>query len=205
MPSPQTAGRGRIQPVVAIAFGLIAVVGLATAVLASRPASPSLPALPSAPPSTAPTHAPTPAPTTAPTPAPTTPPSTAPGAGGSLSVDLENATGHKVSILIHDETGKVAGAVSGKPGDGMSARWHDAVVKNLDDHSIAITWAALPGDDVADLGIASNGGAYHLTMVQRGPMPYSDAMGEDRVLVLIFDAPVAAKNVSMEILDRTID
>jgi hypothetical protein len=205
MPSPRAAGRGQIQPVVAIAFGLIAIVGLATAVLASRPASPSVPALPSAPPSAAPTTAPTPAPTTAPIPDPTPPPSAAHGAGGSLSVDLENATGHKVSILIHDETGKVAGAVSGKPGDGMSVRWHDAVVKNVDDHSIAITWAALPGDDVANLGIDSNKGAYHLTLVQPGPLPYSDAMGEDRVLVLIFDAPVAAKNVSIQILDRTVD
>jgi hypothetical protein len=205
MPSPHSAGRGQIQPVVAIAFGLIAVVGLATAVLASRPASPSVPALPSTPPSAAPTNAPTPAPTTAPTSAPTPPPSAAPGAGGSLPVDLENATGHKVSILIHDETGKVAGAVSGKPGDGMSVRWHDAVVKNLDDHSIAITWAALPGDDVTDLGIAFDKGTYRLTLVQRGPVPYSDAMGEDRVLVLTFDAPVAAKNVSIEILDRTVD
>jgi hypothetical protein len=36
-------------------------------------------------------------------------------------------------------------------------------------------------------------------------MPYSDAMGEDRVLVLTFDAPVAAKDVSIEVLDRTVD
>jgi hypothetical protein len=202
MSASHAAGHGQIQPVAAIAFALIAVVGLATVVLASRPASPSVPALPSTPSSAAPTTAPT----TAPIPAPSAPPSTAPDAGGSLSVDLENATGHKVSILIHDETGRVAGAVSGKPGDGMSVRWHDAILKNVDDHSIAITWAALPGDDVTDVGIASSDeGTYRLTLVQRGPMPYSDAMGEDRVLVLTFDAPVAAKNVSIEILDRTVD
>lgn len=30
-------------------------------------------------------------------------------------------------------------------------------------------------------------------------------MGEDRVLILTFDAPVSAADVSVEILDRTVD
>ena len=34
---------------------------------------------------------------------------------------------------------------------------------------------------------------------------YTDAMGEDRVLVLSFDGPVSADDISVEILDRTID
>jgi hypothetical protein len=62
-----------------------------------------------------------------------------------------------------------------------------------------------PGDDVADLGVSGAAGAYVLTVVQPGPYPYTDAMGEDRVLILTFDAPVSADDVAVEILDRTVD
>ena len=121
------------------------------------------------------------------------------------SVDLENATGHDVSVLIHDQTGDVVDAVSGTPGDGMSVRWHSAIVKNVDATSIRVTWVGLPGDDVSDLGISGAAGAYVLTVVQPGPVPQSDAMGEDRILILTFDAPVSADDVSVEVLDRTVD
>jgi hypothetical protein len=41
--------------------------------------------------------------------------------------------------------------------------------------------------------------------VRAGPYPYTDAMGEDRILVLTFDGPVSADDVSMQILDRKVD
>jgi hypothetical protein len=68
-----------------------------------------------------------------------------------------------------------------------------------------VTWVGLPGDDVVDLGINGAAGAYVLTLVQAGPVANSDAMGEDRVLILTFDAPVSAADVSVDILDRTVD
>jgi hypothetical protein len=188
MSSPTPASRGQIQPAFAIVLGIITVVAVVAAAVASRPPSPTVPASPSTPPSAAPTSAPSPAPS-----------------GGPLSVDLDNATGHDVSIKIHDESGHVVRTVSGKPADGMSVRWHEAGVKNVGARSIAITWAGLPGDDLVDLGIRFDNGTYSMTLVQAGPVPNSDAMGEDRSLVLTFDAPVGAKDVSIEVLDRTVD
>jgi hypothetical protein len=198
MNAPRSTSRGQVQPVVAIVLTVIAVVGVMAAGLASRPVAPAAPVAtdrPTSPPVATPSVAPTKAPTV-PSPSPST---------GPLSIDLENATGHDVSILVHDETGTVAGGISGTPGDGMSVRWHDAIVKSVSARSIAITWAGLPGDDLVDLGIALDKGTYHLTLVQAGPVPYSDAMGEDRVLVLTLDGPVVAKDVSIEVLDRTVD
>ena len=42
-------------------------------------------------------------------------------------------------------------------------------------------------------------------LVQAGPYPQTDAMGEDRILILTFDGPVSADDVSVEILNRTVD
>ncbi len=148
-----------------------------------------------APPVASPSVAPAKTPTPTPTPTPSVP----------GSVDLDNASGHDVSILIHDQVGVLVDAESGKPGDGMSVRWHDSIVENVDAASIRVTWVGLPGDDVADLGISGEAGAYVLTIVQPGPYANTDAMGEDRVLILTFDAPVSADDVSVEILDRTVD
>ena len=110
-----------------------------------------------------------------------------------------------MSILVHGDTAGIVGAVSGKPGDGMSVGWHKAIVKPLNEKTIEITWSGLPGDDVADLDIRKVDGGYAFTIVQNGPVPYSDAMGEDRVLVLTFDWPDSMGEISVDILDRTVD
>ena len=39
-------------------------------------------------------------------------------------------------------------ASSGHAGDGMSVRWHDVQVENVDDSTLRITWVCLPVDDV---------------------------------------------------------
>jgi hypothetical protein len=87
----------------------------------------------------------------------------------------------------------------------MSVRWHDAIVENAGSKTILVTWAGLPGDDVSDLNIAVRGGKLVLTFVQPGPYPYTDAMGEDRILSLTFDDAVSADDVVVKILDRTVD
>jgi hypothetical protein len=199
MHASRRASRGQIQPVMAVALGVVAVVALAAAVLASRPSAPA--AAPTAVPSVAPSHVPSaPPPSAAPTVSPTAAPS-----GGPLTVDLANGSGHDVAIQVHDETGTLGEAVSGTPGDGMSVRWNDSIVTQVDADTIRVTWVGLPGDDVADLNIASRNGGLALTIVQPGPVPYSDAMGEDRVLELSFDGPVSADDVSVTVLDRTAD
>ena len=203
MNDPRSARRGQAS---IAALALVAVVGVAAAVSAFRIGGATA-AAPTDRPSAAPSAVPSAAPST-PTPTPTVAPSNAPSASPQsvpASVDLDNATGHDVSILIHDQTGDVVDAISGTPGDGMSVRWHSAIVKNVDATSIRVTWVGLPGDDVSDLGISGAAGAYVLTVVQPGPVPQSDAMGEDRILILTFDAPVSAADVSVEILDRTVD
>lgn len=194
MTSPRTASsRGQIQPLVAILLGVVAVVAFVAAVVVSRPAGVA-----------SPVASPTARPSAAPSAAPSISPSAAPN-DGSLTVSLASASGHDVTLKIHDESGKVAKAVSGAPGDGMSIRWHDADVQNVDARTIAIKFAGFPRDEVVDLGIDAKGGQYLLTFVQAAPYPHTDAMGEDRIVILTFDAPVSANDVVVSILDRTVD
>jgi hypothetical protein len=194
MTSPRTASsRGQIQPVVAMLLGAVAVAAFVVAVVVSRPAGVA-----------SPVAAPTARPSAAPSAAPTVAPSAAPN-DGSLTVGLASTSGHDVTLKIHDESGKVAKAVSGTPGDGMSIRWHDADVQNVDARTIAIKFAGFPRDEVLDLGIGAKNGQYLLTFVQAAPYPHTDAMGEDRIVVLTFDAPVSANDVVVSILDRTSD
>jgi hypothetical protein len=198
MTSPRTASsRGQIQPLAALLLGAVAVVAFVAAVVVSRPAGAASPVA-------SPTTRPSAAPSAAPTVAPSAAPSAAPN-DGSLTIGLASTSNHDVTLKIHDESGKVAKAVSGTPGDGMSIRWHDADVQNVDARTIAIKWAAFPRDEVVDLGVSAKGGQYLLTFVQAAPYPHTDAMGEDRILILTFDAPVSANDVVVSILDRTTD
>lgn len=87
----------------------------------------------------------------------------------------------------------------------MSVRWHDSLVVNLDDDTIEVTFVGLPQEEIVDLVVSSSGDGLQLILVETGPMPMSDAMGEDRVLILSFERPIAAHDVNVEILDRTID
>jgi hypothetical protein len=206
-PSPTRARRGQVQPVLAVALGVIAIAGIVGAVLVSRPsasAGPGASDRPSTPPSSGPVATPVATPVASPSAAPTAKPSVAPSAGIG-SIDLENATGHDVVLQVHDQTDTLTGAVSGKPGDGMSVRWHDAIVKNAGARTIVVTWAGLPQDDTLDLGVAVVDGKLQVTIVQAGPVPNSDAMGEDRIVALTFDGPVSADDVTVLVLDRTVD
>ena len=191
-PTRSTSTRGQAQTVVAVLLGAVVAVGLA-AFAFSRPGGVAgSPAAPSAHPSASPSAAPIVVPTASPN-------------NGSTVVVLESASGHDVSLNIHDDSGSIVKAASGKPGEGMSIRWHDADVQNVDARTIAIRWAAFPLDEVLDLGVNVASGQYELTFVQAGPYPNTDAMGEDRILILTFDAPVSANDVSVEILNRTVD
>jgi hypothetical protein len=192
--------RGQVVPVLAVALGLAVVIGVAVVSGSHAPAGEGASDRPSIPPSSASTATPRVTPTVA----PSAPPVATPAAGPT-SVDLRNASGHAVKLQIHDETGTLGSAASGTPGDGMSVRWHDAIVENAGSNTIVVTWAGLPGDDVSDLNIALRGDTLVLTFVQPGPYPYTDAMGEDRILSLTFGDAVAADAVEVRILDRTAD
>jgi hypothetical protein len=187
-----------------LALGLAAVIAIAIAAAvvfgSNAPAGAGSSDRPSTPPLVVrPSVAPTAKPSATPA-APVATPATRP-----TTIALRNTSGHAVKLQIHDETGTLSSARSGRPGDGMSVRWHDANVKNAGSRTILVTWVGLPGDDVSDLNIAVRGGKLVLTFVQPGPLPYTDAMGEDRILSLTFDDAVSADDVVVKILDRTVD
>ncbi len=183
--SRASSSRNIAGPAIALSVALLAVVGIMASGVLGRGVDPS----PSTPPGS-----PTPVPTASPKPSesPTT---------GDLKVVLDVATDHDVSVLVTDKTGKLTDAKSGRAGDGMSVRWGDWKVENLDDSTIRLTWVGLPRDEALTLSITETGGTYELGLVQAAPPADSDAIGFDRVLVLSFDEPVSADDVDVTIRD----
>jgi hypothetical protein len=108
---------------------------------------------------------------------------------------LDVATPHTVSVAITDDTGTLVGAASGRAADGMSVRWFDVEVENVDADTLRLTWAGYAKDEIVDLAISTDAGGLRLRIVQSGPLPNTDALGADRVLLLDFDAPVAAEDI----------
>jgi hypothetical protein len=154
---------------------------------------------PSVPPTTPPSEPPTVPPTEAPSDDPSRPP-----ADGVFDVDLDNLTGHDVSVVVDDETDSVVEVTSGRPGDGMSVRWFDLNVENIDAETLRIVWVGLPRDEVVHLGVSRVDGKVRLRFDQDGPPPNSDAIGFDRVLKIKFVVPVRAEDVLASI-QETLD
>jgi hypothetical protein len=151
---------------------------------------------PSVPASTAPSVQPSAPSSQPPTVQPTVEPSDDP-----FDIDLENLTDHDVSVVVDDESGTLAGATSGRPGDGMSVRWFDSKVENIDDETLSVVWVGLPRDEQVRLSISATDGEYRLRFVQAAPPANSDAVGYDRILVLRFDTPVSADDVEVTFED----
>ena len=168
---------------------LVALVALA-ANTALRPSAPA----PSTPPVTSPSTPPSPEPTTPPSEEPSEQPSQPP-ADGPTKIALENLTGHDVWIEVDDETGGVVDAMSGTPGDGMSVRWFDVKVENIDADTLRVVWVGLPRNEIVRLGVSTVDSKLRLRFVQDGPPPYSDAVGFDRILELSFAQPVRSEDV----------
>ena len=79
-----------------------------------------------------PTEGPTPS---APaTPIPTVGPSPSPD--GDFVVELDIATDHGVWVAVEDESGSLAGVSAGRAGDGMSVRWGEVEITNVDDDTL---------------------------------------------------------------------
>lgn len=175
-------------PVSAIVLGLIVIAVVAGGALgrAADPGSPSPSVRPSTPPSAAPSIPPSAAPSVAPSDDP---------ADGSVVVKLDIATAHDVSVVIDDESGTLVKATSGRAGDGMSVRWYTMQVENVDAETVRVTWSGYAVDDQLELRVHEVDGKIALNLVQAGPLPNTDALGFDRVLVLEFDGPVSAEDV----------
>jgi hypothetical protein len=189
--------RGRAVPVAALLLALIAVVAVVASGALGRAGDPADP-IPSASPTptSTPTSTPTrPAATPTPRPTPTAEPTESP-ADGNFEVDLDTVDDHDITILVDDATGTIVKVASGTPGDGMSVRWFDMKVENVDARTLRFTWVGLPVDEQIDLSVARDGGKLRLRFVQAAPPANSDAMGHDRELLVTFDEPVAAEDIA---------
>ncbi len=154
--------------------------------------------------------APTPKPSASPSPSAPATPSPAPSddlGDGRVIVDLDVATPHDVAVDIEDETGWLVGAASGRAGDGMSVRWGQLGLQNLDDDTIRVTWIGFPQDEVASLRVHALDGKVALELLSDGPPPNSDGLGYDRVLDLDFDQAISVEDILVSVSsgDDTID
>jgi hypothetical protein len=206
----------RLTPIrAAVAASIAILVLVIVAAGFGRPAdaaSPTATPAPTAParPSPSPTASPTPKPSVSPTAKPT--PSPAPSDPseegpilGDITVNLQAPAGHVVTATVRDESGDVVGVRSGVPGDGMSVNWHDIAVKNVDARTLSVTWVGFTIDENVFVGISADGDGYLVDIVQSGPSPNTDTLGSDRVLLLTFDQPVRAADVTGGVADRTVD
>ena len=122
-------------------------------------------------------------------------PSVAPGAPSGV-IKLDVADPHEVLVTVVDPGGLVKGASSGRAGDGMSVRWGDVEIVNVDDDSLRVTWVGLPVDAGVTVKVDADGEGYVLAVTQPAPPANSDATGFDRVLVLDFASAVRAETVT---------
>lgn len=141
-------------------------------------------------------------PTAPPSAAPSAPVSTPePSAAGGDSVVLNDPTGHVITVDVEDRSGSVTQVGSSRPIVGMSVRWGVAVVENVDETTVRVTWAGYPRDEVVAATVDRDGPGFAVRIGQVMPYPNTDAMGQDRILVLSFAQPVAAADVAVVIED----
>jgi hypothetical protein len=200
-----TSRRPVLLSVASIAIVLGAVLVLASNGVVGRAGSPTDPR-PGTPAPSDPVVTPSglPTPSVPPTADPTDAPGGEPGDGPSrrvVRVPLDTATGHDVVAVVTDETGLLAGGASGRAGDGMSVRWLDVTVENLDTRTLRITWVGLPGDAEIDVLIEPDADRINLYIIQPAPPVDSDAVGFDRVLELTFADPVRAEDIQAVVLE----
>lgn len=177
-------------------FAAVLALAGAIAVAAACSASPAGPVTPTG--TVAPTVMPakTPTPSVAPTQPAVTPSPSAP-ATDPFTFALEDPTGHQVTVSIKDSTEALVKARSGKPGDGMSVRWGDAKIENVDARTLRVVWVALPQDEAITFGITGSASEMRIVITQAAPPPNSDALGVDRVVHLQFEAPIRADDVEV--------
>jgi hypothetical protein len=167
--------------------GSVAAIALVAVVVANAGAAAGPQPSPSAPP----VATPKPTPVVTPVPTPGLP-------DGVFDVDLDIAGDDEVSILVKDESGLVEGIESGRAGDGMSVRWGEAILENVDDDSLRLTWVGLPGDArLEGLVKRYEDGRIVIFVIQREPYENTDALGADRVLVFDFAGAIAADDVQV--------
>lgn len=135
-----------------------------------------------------------------PSPSPTAPISSPePSAPTDRPVVIEDPTGHDITVDVDDRSGAVTGVTSSRPTVGMSVRWSESIVENVDDRTIRITWAGYPRDEAVAMIVDEDPSGFSIRIGQGMPYPNTDAMGQDRILVIAFEEPVDAADVAVAI------
>ena len=131
---------------------------------------------------------------------PTAEPSEDPGSDAMpLTVDLVTADDHDVRVDIVDHSGRLVGARSGRPAEGISVDTGRVNIENVDDRTLRLTWSDFAMDNALALYIDESGAT--VILVQPGPVGAVDAIGADRQLVLTFDAPIKAGDLHISVQD----
>jgi hypothetical protein len=116
-----------------------------------------------------------------------------------ITVELETVDHHDVRVDIVDRTGSLTTAVSGTPAEGMSADGLE--IRNVDADTLRLTWVDFGIDNALALFVDEVDGKLRMVLVQPPPKAPTDAMGFDRVLLVSFDSPVAARDVEAILQD----
>ena len=180
----------------------LALIGLAVALTVGACSAGAGSGAPTPPPATNPPASNPPVVTPRPTqPAQPTPePSEDPGPDAMpLTVDLVTADRHDVRVDIVDHSGRLVGARSGRPAEGISVDTGRVNVENVDDRTLRLTWSDFAMDNALALYIDESGAT--AILVQPGPVGAVDAIGADRQLVLTFDAPIDAGDLRVSVQD----
>ena len=111
---------------------------------------------------------------------------------GVKSIRLDVATPNDIVAEIKDFTGDVRDARSGHAGDGMSVRWGELELVNVDDDTLRLTWVGLPNDDPVKVVVTDLQDPPMIVVMQLMPYENTDALGFDRVIELDFAGPVSA-------------
>jgi hypothetical protein len=112
---------------------------------------------------------------------------------GPAHVNLKLAAGEPASVDVFYDG--VLQARSGQPGDGVSAAEDEILVANDGPNTLVLTWSGMPCETTYRLEVSPNGRDYRLER----PTCSGDTIAFDRVLILTFDAPVPASQVSTKV------
>lgn len=133
-----------------------------------------------------------------------TPPPASPSATpGSFRVDLTVVAGQPQTVTIVDRSGLVLEAISGVPSEqgGQSFPFDAVEVSNLDATTLQLAWSGYPCQTDHTLTIEPDGRT--MSLERPACEGATDTIGLDRILILRFSAPVAAEDVTVQLVQGT--
>ena len=131
------------------------------------------------------TPSPSPSPSDSPSPTPTPEPTT-------IALELDVFSGVPASMVVTDASGRVVGARSGTPADGVSVENGVVVFEQLSPTEVAVRWSAISCASSFTLAIDAAATTYQI----EAPFCDGDSIGRDLVLILEFDAAVDAGSLT---------